>query len=104
MQVLHPANLAGSGIEELGGDGLGQGVISLLLVARHEVVAVLHNHLVESGYLVGRILQVGIHGDDHVALDLLESAVERRALAIIAAELDATHVLRLLAQTLDDVP
>ncbi len=42
--------------------------------ARYEVVAVLGYHLVETRNLVGRVLQVGVHGDDHVAFCLFETA------------------------------
>ena len=75
VQVFDAADFARRGVEELCWDGLRQRVVSLLLISRHEVIAVLHNHLVEAGDFVGRVLKVGIHGDDHVALCLFESAV-----------------------------
>ena len=66
--------------------------MTLLLVAAHQVVTVVHNHTVKLWNLVGRVLQVGIHRDDNVTLCLLESAKECRRLAVVAAELDALDV------------
>mgnify|MGYP007107555695 CR=1 FL=1 len=82
VQIVDAAHLACCGIEELGRNGLGEWValLAVHLVARYEVITFLGYHLVETWYLVWRILQVGIHGDDHVALCLLESTVEGWAL------------------------
>ena len=104
VQVLDTAYLAGSGIEELRGQRLRQRVIAFLLIAAHQVVAVLLDHAVKLGYLVGGVLQVGIHRDDHVTLCFGEATVESRALSIVAAELDAFHLWMLLVQLLDDRP
>ena len=95
VQILDAADLAGRGIEELRGDGLRQRVTltAVLLVAAHQVVFLVHNHVVQLRNLVGRVLQVGIHRDDDVALSLLETAVEGRALAVVTTELDALYVL-----------
>ena len=79
-------------------------VVALLLVSRHEVVAVFGYHLVEAGYLVGRVLQVGVHGDDHVAAGFLEPAIESGALAVIAAELYGVYVRVLGRELLYDLP
>ena len=48
VQVVYAANLACCGVEELGGDGLREWValLAVLLVAAHEVVSVVHNHVV----------------------------------------------------------
>ena len=93
MQIVNAAHPACCGVEELCGDGLGQRVAltTVHLIAAHQVVTVLANHSVEFGNLVGRILQVGVHGDDHIAFGLGKAAIQSRALAIVAAELDATH-------------
>ena len=104
VQVVHPAYPSCRGVEELGGYGLRQRVVALLLVSRHEVVAVFGYHLVEAGYLVGRVLQVGVHGDDHVAAGFLEPAIEGGALAVIAAELYGVYVRVLGRELLYDLP
>ena len=74
VKVFHAANLACRSVEELGGNGFRQWVVTFLLISRYEVVAVLGYHLVETRNLVGRVLQVGVHGDDHVAFCLFETA------------------------------
>ena len=93
MQIVNAAHPACCGFEELCGDGLGQRIAltAVHLIAAHQVVTVLANHSVELGNLVGRILQVGIHSDDHIAFGLGKAAIQSRALAIVAAELDAAH-------------
>ena len=105
VQVVYAAHTACGGVEELRGDGLREGVAltAVLLVARDHVVAFFLNHTVEGGYFVGRVLQVGVHGDDHVALSALEAAVECGTLAVVAAKLDAVHrVGMLFVQAVDD--
>ena len=105
VQVLDTTHLTRRGVEELGGQRLRDGVVAFLLVARDEVVAIDGNHPIEFGYLVGRVLKVGIHCDDDIALRGLEATEERRTLAIVAAELDALDMLRVAsAQLADDVP
>ena len=89
---LDAGDLAGGPVVELGREVLGELVVlAVLLPAAHDVVAVLLDHLVKLRDLVGGVLEVGVHGDDHVALGLLESAVERGGFAVVAAELDAVH-------------
>jgi hypothetical protein len=46
VQILYAAHTACRGIEQLGGHGLRQRVVALLLIARHQVVAVTGNHSV----------------------------------------------------------
>ena len=104
VQVVNARDFACRGVEELGGNGLGEGVVAFLFVARHEVVALVNDHAVEGGNLVGRVLQVGVHGDNHVALGLVEAAIEGRTLAVVASELDAVHVPVLACEPLDDLP
>ena len=87
MQVLDAANLSCRGVEELSGNGFRYRVVAFLLISRYEVVFLLGDHAVKLWYLVGRVLQVSIHGYDHVSLGLLEAAVQGRALAVVAAEL-----------------
>ena len=106
MQVLDATDLAGGGVEELGGDGLRQGVTlaAVLLVAADKVVLLVHNHVVQFRNLVGRVLQVSIHRDDDIALSLFETTEQGWALAVVAAKLDALHVLRLGGKFGNDFP
>ena len=104
VEVVDAADLAGGGVEQLGGDGLRQGVVALLFVARHEVVAVAGDHAVELGNLVGRVLEVGVHGDDHVALGACEAGVEGGRLAVVAAECDSFYGGIFGGEALDYVP
>ena len=62
------------------------------------------DHLVQTGYLVGRVLQVGVHSDDDIALCTLEPAVQGGTLAVVATELDGLDVFVFLAQALNDLP
>ena len=105
MQVVYAADLARRRIKQLRGNRLRQRVVTLLLVSAHEVVLLLRYHAVKFRDLIGRVLQVGIHRDDDIALGSLEAAVEGRTFAVIAAELDAVYVLRILVvQFFDDIP
>ena len=105
VQILDAAHSPGCGIEEFGGQCLREWVVAFLLVAAHQVVSLLAYHAVEGGYLVRRVLEVGVHGDDHISLGGCESAVKCRALAIVAAELDGVHrVWALGLEALDYAP
>ena len=104
VQVLDPAHLPCRGIEQLGGNGLRKRVVAFLLIARYEVIAAVYDHVIQFGNLVGRVLKVGIHRNNHVALGLLEATVEGRTLSVVSAELDAFHVLVLLTQLTDHCP
>ena len=104
VQVWYSAYLACRGIEKLCRNGLRQWVVAFLLVARNEVEAVLGNHLVESGNLVGGVLQVGIHRYDYVALGLFEAAVKRGTLSVVAAELYSPYFWVVFLKFFDDVP
>ena len=104
VQVLDTADFTGSGIEELGGNGFRYGVVTLLLIARHQVVVLFHDHAVELGNLVGRVLQVGIHRDDDIPLGLLESAIECGTLAIVTAEADSPYLFRVQGELFNNLP
>lgn len=86
VEVLDAADTACRGIEQLGGYGLGEGVVTFLLPSADEVVAVLGDHAVEFRDLVRRVLKIGIHGDDHTSAGTGEACVERRGFAVVAAE------------------
>ena len=66
-------------------------VVAPALPSRDEVVALLCYHAVKLRYLVGGVLQVGVHCDDDFAPGRLESAVECGALAVVAPEADAAY-------------
>lgn len=91
-------------LKSLVGEGFRQWVVTLLFIAGNKVVAVLGYHSVKFGNLVWRILKVGIHGDDDVALCFTESAKECRTFAVVAAKLYAFGVFRLCAEVADDFP
>ena len=104
VEILDAAHAPRRSVEEFCGNGFREGVVAFLLIARHEVVAVLRNHAVQFGNLVGRVLQVGVHRNHHAALRRAETAEQGGRLAIVAAELDAMHAGVLLCQSLDDLP
>ena len=68
MKILYAAHLAGSGVKQFGRYRFRQWVITLFLPARHKVVAIARNHAVKLRNLVGAVLEVGIHRDDHIPL------------------------------------
>ena len=104
VQVLNAAHFAGGSIEQFRGQRLRERVVAFLFVARYQVVAVFDDHAIEFWYLIRRILKVGIHCYHHVTLGFLEAAIECRTLAIVTTEGNALHVVRLLAQVVDDLP
>ena len=104
VKILYTAYLPRRSIEEFRWNSLRQWVVTLLLIPRHEVVAVFGNHAVELWNLVGRVLQVGIHCYHHAPSGSIESAVERRTLAVVAAELNATHLVGAATEFLNNVP
>ena len=102
LDARHPAR---GPVEELGRDVFHQlGVVTHLLPARYEVIAVLFDHLVEFGNLIGAVLEVGIHSDDHVAFDDLEAFVQRGRLAVVPPEAQGFHIGIGFRKALDDGP
>ena len=95
---------AHSGVKELGGDGLREWVVAFLLPTTDEVIAIFLDHPVEFGYLVGRVLQVGIHGNNHIALRHTEPHMKGGRFAVVGAERHAVHLGILLVELLDDLP
>ena len=104
VQVIYSAYFTCRCVKQLCGDGLRQGVVALLLISRNKVVAVFGYHSVKFRYLVGRVLQVGIHCYHHVALCFLESAEQGRTFSVVAAEFYALHAFVLLAQPAYHLP
>ena len=79
-------------IEELGRQVLGQFVIkTFLLPTAHQIKSVFGDHPIELRDLIRTVLQVSIHGDNHIALRCLETAVQRRTLTIVATETNPPH-------------
>jgi len=99
VQVVYSAHPTCRGVEEFGGNGFGKRVAlaAVHLEAAHEVVAVLSYHAVQFGYLVGRVLKVGIHGDDHITLGLGKATIQGWTLAAVAPEFYASYHIGVFA-------
>ena len=106
VEVVEPdaRDAAGRPVEELARPPLADRVAAFLFPPRDQVVALLEDHAPQGGDLVGRILQVGVHREDHLAFGCGKPAVEGRRLAVVAREADGPDggVLRL--QALDGRP
>lgn len=87
-----PLTLRAVALKSLSGYGLRQWVVTFLLVATDKVVTILLNHPIRLWNLIGRVLQISIHGDDHISLCFLETTIKGRALTIVTTELDAFHM------------
>lgn len=57
--------------------------------AGYQIVPVFGDHPVKFGYLIRAVLQIGVHGNDHVTFSPLESAMQSRRLTVVATELDS---------------
>lgn len=75
----------------------------LFETADHEIVT-FHETLGQLADLLGRILQVVIHGDDHVARGVFQSDEIGVVLAGILQEVDADHFRILCREPLDHQP
>ena len=104
VEVLDAADLTGCCVEEFRGQRLRNRVVALLLIAAHQIIALLLDHPIQLGNLIGRVLKVGIHRNDHVALGLFETTIQGRTLAVVTTELDALHTVRLGCQVIDHLP
>ena len=60
-------------------------------------VAALVNFREELGDFLGRILQIGVEGDDDLAARALEGRDDGHVLAVVAVEINHAHLLRALA-------
>ena len=102
---LYACHTARSSVEQFAGEVLGQFVvIAFLLPTTNQVIALFLYHAIQLGNLIGRVLQVSIHGNDHIALYGLKATVQRSRLTIIATKTNAVNVLILLAKRLYDLP
>ena len=79
-------------------------VVAFFLPSRHKVVAVLLYHAVKFGNLIGTVLHIGIHCDDHIAIASLETDLQRSRFTIVPTERNTTHLLVLFLQVADDFP
>ena len=91
-------------VEELARPPLADRVVALLLPARNQVVTLLEDHTAQGGDLLGRILQVGVHGDHHLAARSRKAAIESGRLAVVARKTDAPQRRILRGQALDNGP
>ncbi len=92
---LYPRHETCGGVEELRGKAFRQRVVPLFFPTRHEVVAIFEDHAPQLGNLVGRVLKIGVHRDDHFAARRLETGVESSRLAVVARELYTAHDTRI---------
>ena len=97
VQVRNAGEFACCSVEQLGRDGFRQRVVALFLPTGHEVITVFGDHPVQFGNLVGAVLQVSVHRDDHISLCPLETTVQTGGFAVITTELDRVYHFRVLA-------
>ena len=102
---LEAGDLAGGEIVYLRRDVFGKRVVVTdLLPAGDEVVAVFTDHAVELRYLVRAVLQVCVHGDDHISGGFAETGLESGGLAVVAAEAVGTDVWIDIGELFDCIP
>jgi len=104
IMKLYARSQARRAVEKFGRQGFGEGIEPLLFPPRDHVVLLFPDHPDQVGNLVGTVLQVGIHGDDDLALCGLKSAVEGGGLAVIPPEFNAPDGWILFVQPADDLP
>ena len=93
---MNATHLTRSRIKKLCRNRLRQWVITLLLIARHQVISLLRNHTIKFRYFVGRVLQVCIHRYNHTTTCSTETTEQSRTLAVVTTELYAMHMLGIL--------
>ena len=76
VQVLNPRDPSSGRVKELRGDRLGERIVALLLPSAHEVVPLMDDHIVHPADLLGSVLQVGIHREDHSATSTSEATLQ----------------------------
>ena len=79
-------NASGGGIEEFARQRFAHRVETLLLPSGYQIVSFLPDHPVKLGDFIRRVLQVGVHGDDHVSLRGIKPAVQGCRLPVISSE------------------
>ena len=102
---LYAAEPAVYCIVQLGGQVFGDGiVVAHFFPATNEVETIVSDHVVEAGYLVGAVLQVGIHGDNYAAGCGFEAYMQGGAFAIVALEPDGLDDGVLNGELADNLP
>ena len=99
-------HFAGRPIVQLGGKVLGEGVVlAVLFPTGNKVVAIFPDHTHHFGDFLGRILEIGVHGDHDVASGRGKTLIQGGRFAIIPAETDGAHrTSELIGQLLDHGP
>ena len=64
---LYLGYAAGRSVEKLRRNGLGQRIVTLLLPAAYQIIAVFHDHSTQFRNFLRAVLKVGVHGDDYLA-------------------------------------
>ena len=80
---VNAADLPGRPVVQLGGHRLCDGVVPLLFPATDQIEALLQHAALQFGHLIGTVLQIRIHGDDHSAAHYAESRVQGRTFALV---------------------
>ena len=97
-------------IEELGRNILRKFIIvTFLFPSAHQIKTVLFDHSVEFRNLVRRVLQVGIHRNNHITFRCLKTAIQRRTLSVVSTETNTSYgsffrLFTFLFQLADDFP
>ena len=104
VQIGDATHLACRRVEQLCGNRFRDGVISFLLVAAHQIIALLLYHSIQFGDFIGTVLQIGIHCDHNIALGSAETAEECWAFAVIPTKFNAMHSGITLRKLFDDSP
>src|SRR5690606_32251221 len=100
---LHAGRLANRPVKDLAGECLAERILAALLPAGDEVVS-FSQKLKEFWNFVRIVLQVAIHGDNHIATCGCESMTEALSLPEVAAIAQANHTPVFGVEFLDDFP
>ena len=92
-------------IKQFRGQVFGQCVVvAFLFPATHQVKTLLLNHLVQLGYFIGTVLQIGIHGNDYIASGLFKTHIQGGTFAVVAPKANPPNSGVLAAQFLNNFP
>ena len=106
IEIMQPDSRNGAGrpVEKLARPPLPGRVVALLFPARHQIVPFVEDHTPQSRNLVRRVLQVGVHRENHLAARFSETAIQGGGFAVVASELDPPHRRKPLVQIFDHAP
>ena len=99
-----PENLRAVALNNFVGIVLDNGSYLFFFPAGYQIVPVFGDHPVKFGYLIRAVLQIGVHGNDHVTFSPLESAMQSRRLTVVATELDSPGRVENVASTPRSLP